>query len=108
MPGGGSFNMDDPAKQEQIRRGPHEYVASEGKHGLYKPVAAVFREFPKMMGKWPKPEYKNFAVQNGVTIPGDIALQNFQAAMIEWDRAMTTSIVNNKAEERQWLQEHGS
>ncbi len=107
MPGP-NLNMDDPARQEQIRRGSHEYVPTEGKHGMYKPKTYVHQEFPKMMGKWPKPEYKNFVTQNGVAIPPDAALQQFQAAVAEWDLAMSGSIVNNKAEERQWLQEHGS
>jgi len=105
MPGP-NMNMDDPSVQEQIRRGSHEYIAAEGKHGMYKPRAYVHQEFPKMLGKWPRPEYKDFTKVNGVIVPGDIALQNFQAAMAEWDMAMSGSIVYNKAEERAWLAEH--
>jgi hypothetical protein len=105
----GNFNMDDPAKQEAIRRGPHEYQPGVGKHGTYVPKQydRAKNEYPKMMGKWPKPEQKDFLKVNGVSIPGDIALQNFQLAMTEWDRLMTNSIVNSKAEELQWLKENG-
>jgi hypothetical protein len=102
MPGG-NYNMDDPGVQEQIRRGSHEYSPAEGKHGMYKPKPYVHQEYPKMLGKWPRPQYQAFRNVNGVEIPGDMALQNYQAALVEWDRAMTASIVNNKAEEHQWL-----
>lgn len=102
------MNMDDPAKQEQIRRGHHEYLPTAGKHGTY--VPRVYdrskNEYPKMMGKWPQPQFQNFRRQNGVEIPNDQALQMFQAAMTEWDRAMTSSVVNNKAEEVQWLKQN--
>jgi len=103
----GSFNMDDPSKQEAIRRGPHEYIATAGKHGTYVAKPYKHQEYPKMMGKWPKPELKHFTKQNGIDVPTDIAAQQFQAAMIEWDRAMTNSVVQNKAEEQQWLKENG-
>jgi len=99
----GNFNMDDPAKQEQIRRGNHEYMPTAGKHGTY--VARPFKqqEYPKMMGKYPRPEFKDFLSNNGVEIPRDIAAAQFNAAFAEWDRAMTNSIVHSKAEETQWL-----
>jgi hypothetical protein len=103
----GNFNMDDPAKQEAIRRGHHRYEPTQGKHGTYVPTQYRHQEYPKMMGTWPKPEYAQFKKQNGVDIPGDLALQQFQAAMQEWDRLMTGSIVNSKAEETQWLKENG-
>ena len=103
----GNFNMDDPSKQEAVRRGSHEYIPTAGKHGTYVPKPYRHQEYPKMMGKWPKPEYKDFRKQNGVEIPGDIALAQFQNAVTEWDRAMTASVVNNKAEEAQWLKENG-
>ena len=102
-----NFNMEDPSKQEAIRRAPHEYIPTAGKHGAYVPKPYRHQEYPKMMGKWPKPEYKNFKKQNGVEIPSDIALAQFQAAMQEWDTAMTQSIVNSKAEEQAWLKENG-
>lgn len=98
-----TFNMDDPAVQEAIRRKPHEYVATEGKHGMYREKPYIHQEYPKMLGKWPKPEYKDFREQNGVILPGDLALANYQAAMVEWDRAMASSIVRSKSEEREWL-----
>jgi hypothetical protein len=107
MATGGSFNMEDPAKQEQIRRGSHEYIPTAGKHGSYVPKPYKHQEYPKMLGKWPKPEMKDFLKVNGVAIPQDLAVQNFQAAMTEWDRAMSASVVNNKAEEAQWLKENG-
>lgn len=102
-----NFNMDDPAKQESIRRGHHEYIPTAGKHGSYVPKQYKHQEYPKMMGKWPKPEQKEFYKVNGVAIPGDIALANYQSAMAEWDRLMNSSIVNSKAEEQQWLKENG-
>lgn len=103
----GSFNMEDPAKQESIRRGHHEYLPTAGKHGTYVPKQYRHQEYPKMMGKWPRPEFRDFKKQNGVDIPGDVALQQFQAAVTEWDRAMTLSTVNSRAEETQWLKENG-
>lgn len=102
-----NFNMEDPAKQEAIRRSSHEYVPTAGKHGTYVPKPYKHQEYPKMMGKWPKPEFKAFQMVNGVQIPGDLALANFQNAMTEWDRAMTASTVNNRAEEAQWLKDNG-
>jgi len=103
-----NMNMDDPSKQEAIRRGTHEYIPTEGKHGAYVPRTydRSKNEYPKMMGKWPKPEFAEFLKVNGVDIPRDIAAQNYQAAMTEWDRAMTNSIVHSKAEETQWLKEN--
>lgn len=103
----GNFNMEDPTKQEAVRRGHHEYVPTAGKHGSYVPKQYKHQEYPKMLGKWDQPKLASFTAQNGVSIPQDIALQNFQAAMTEWDRAMTNSIVNNKTEEAQWLKENG-
>jgi hypothetical protein len=61
-----------------------------------------------MLGKWPQPQQKDFSKVNGVAIPGDLALQNYQAAMTEWDLAMTRSVVNSKTEEVQWLKENAS
>lgn len=107
MATGGNFNMDDPAKQEAIRRGHHEYIPTAGKHGAYVPRQYRHQEYPKMMAKIPQPQYKDFARVNGVDIPRDVAATNFQAAMQDWDRAMTASVVNNKAEEAQWLKENG-
>jgi len=99
--------MEDPAVQEKIRRGSHKYIPTAGKHGTYVSEPYKHQEYPKMMCKDPKPEYKNFLKVNGVAIPADVALANFQTAVTEWDRAMTASIVNSKAEEAQWLKENG-
>jgi hypothetical protein len=102
-----SRNMDDPAVQEQIRRGPHEYKPTVGKHGQYVAVPYKHQEYPKMMAKFPRPEYAQFTKQNGVEVSSDIATQRFQAALTEWDRAMTASTVNNKTEELAWLKQNG-
>lgn len=100
-------NLLDPVEQEKIRRKPHEYVPTEGKHGMYREKPYVHQEYPKMLGKYPRPEYKDFAKVNGVAIPPDAAVSSFQAAMTEWDAAMSASVVNNKAEEQQWLRQNG-
>ena len=104
-----NYNMLNAEEQERIRRGPHEYVPGEGKHGFYRPLPydRSKNEYPKMMGKWPKPEHKDFLKQNGVDVPSDFALQRLQAAMIEWDSAMSRSVVYSKAEEVVWLKENG-
>lgn len=101
-----NFNMDDPAKQEQVRRGHHEYIPTAGKHGSYVPRQYKHQEYPKMLGKWPRPELKNFLSVNGVSIPTDLATRNFELATKEWDDKMNASVVNNAAEERQWLKEN--
>ena len=102
----GNFNMEDPSKQEQIRRGSHRYVPTMGKHGAYVPEPYRHQEYPKMMLKLPQPQLKQFQVVKGVAIPGDIALANFQAAMADWDRQMTASIVENAEQEQAWLKEN--
>lgn len=107
MSQGGNFNMEDPSKQEQIRRGHHRYDPVAGKHGTYVPVVYKHQDYPKMMGKWPQPKYLDFKKQNGVDIPSDLALSQFQIAMQDWDRQMSASVVNSKAEEAQWLKENG-
>src|SRR6266498_3445857 len=103
---GGNFNMEDPGKQEQVRRGHHRYEPTAGKHGTYVPTQYKHQEYPKMLGKWPKPELKNFLVVNGVAIPQDHALQQWQTAIAEWDRAMSSSVVNSRQEEQLWLKEN--
>lgn len=102
-----NWNVDDPAVQEQIRRGSHEYVPTEGKHGMYRPKPYKHQEYPKMMGNLPRPEFKDFIRQNGVDVSRDLATANFQAAMVEWDRVMSASIVHSKAEELSWLKQNG-
>lgn len=103
----GNFNMDDPSKQESIRRGHHEYIPTAGKHGTYVPKQYKHQEYPKMLGTWPKPEFNDFREHNGVAIPNELAQQRFAAAMTDWDQLMTSSVVNGKAEETQWLKENG-
>jgi hypothetical protein len=101
--------MDDPAVQEQIRRGHHEYVAGDGKHGMYVPKQynREKNEYPKMMGKDPMPQLKDFTkTEAGLAIPQDVALANWQAAVVEWDRYMTSTTVHSKSEEAQWLKEN--
>lgn len=103
-----NFNMEDPSKQEQIRRGHHEYIPTAGKHGAYAPRIYKHQEYPKMMGKAPKPQEKDFLTANGVSIPRDLALANYQVAMQDWDRYMESTTVQNAAEEKQWLRENGT
>lgn len=104
----GNFNMDDPAKQEQIRRGPHEYIATAGKHGTYVPRPFKQQEYPKMLGKYPRPEIKDFLNANGVEIPPAIARERYQEAFKRWDDLMTASVVHNKTQEVQWLKENAA
>lgn len=97
------MNMDDPAKQEAVRRGHHEYIPTAGKHGSYvqRQYDRAKNEYPKMMGKFPRPTMAAFKGK-----PDADAL--FQSALSEWDRAMTASVVNSRAEEQAWLKEHGN
>jgi hypothetical protein len=91
-----NFNMEDPAKQEQIRRGTHEYIPTAGKHGAYVRSVYKHQEYPKMMGAWPKPQLADFKGQPD-------AQTKYELAIKAWDDAMSASIVNSKAEEQQWL-----
>lgn len=103
-----NFNMEDPAKQEQIRRGTHRYEPSAGRHGTYAPTTYKHQEYPKMLGKWPKPELKQFQkTETGVIVSPQIAHANFEVAMKEWNDAMEASVVHSKAEESQWLKING-
>src|ERR1700722_14769178 len=92
-----NFNMEDPAKQEQIRRGSHTYIPTAGKHGSYVPQPYKHQEYPKMMGTWPRPQFADY---KGDGKP-DPQLR-YELAIKAWDDAMTASVVNNKAEELQW------
>lgn len=92
----GNMNMEDPAAQEQVRRGPHEYVTGDGRHGIYKPKPYVHQEYPKMMGTLPRPSFEEFRGK-----PDAQAL--YDAAVKTWDAWMTASVVKNKAEENAWL-----
>ena len=102
-------NYSDPVIQEEIRRGTHEYVPTAGKHGEYRPKNWVptgrgplttyeHEEYPKMMLKTPRPQYKDFRrLDNGDFL--------YDEAVKEWDIAMSLSIVNDKAEEEAWLKQ---
>lgn len=103
-----NFNIEDPAKQEQVRRGHHEYVPTAGKHGAYIPKPYQHQDYPKMMASLPQPQLKDFQKsKGGVLVPGDVALANWQAAMQEWDRTMTASVVKNAEEEAEWKRKNG-
>jgi hypothetical protein len=97
---GGNFNMEDPGKQESIRRGSHEYVPTIGKHGSYVPKPYIFQEYPKMMAKLKKPIWAEFKGKPD-------AQQLFEESTREWDGAMMASTVHNKAEEQTWLKQNG-
>jgi hypothetical protein len=92
----GNFNLEDPAKQESIRRGHHDYVPTAGKHGSYVPKVYKHQEYPKMLGTWARPQFANFKGKPD-------AEKLFEEAMKEWDGAMNASVVNSKAEELQWM-----
>jgi hypothetical protein len=99
-----NYNLEDPGKQEAIRRGHHEYLPTAGRHGRYQPapwVRGTHNDYPKMMGKWPRPVFADFKGQPD-------AQQSFEAALRDWDQAMTASIVRNKAEEVQWLKQNAA
>jgi hypothetical protein len=105
------FNNDfaqQANEQERIRRSHHKYVplSADGQHGLYEEVKYKHQEYPKMMGTWPKPEYKQFLKVGGVEIPAAQAHERYEVAVREWDAAMTAS-VNSKGEEAQWVKNHG-
>jgi hypothetical protein len=102
------FNNDllqQADQQERIRRGPHEWkpTGPDNEHGVYVEKQYKHQEYPKMLGKWPRPEYKQFLTSNGVEVTTDKAQSRYEAAVREWDQAMTESIVNNKAEEAEWI-----
>jgi|SRR5712664_1561010 len=94
-------NIEDPAKQEKIRRGPHQFVhdPSKGQFGIYVEKPYHHQEYPKVMDKTPCPQLKDFKGKPDA----DILLDN---ARKEWDTLQTQSIVHNKAEEEKWLDEH--
>lgn len=105
-----NMNMEDPSVQEKVRRGHHDYIPTAGKHGAYVPTQydRTKNEYPKMMGTDPQPQLKDFQKVKGVAIPGDIALANWQNAVTEWDRYMSSSIVHNAEEEAQWKRENAA
>jgi hypothetical protein len=94
-----NYNLEDPAKQEEIRRGHHEYLPTAGKHGRYQKtqwIRGPQNDYPKMMSKTPAPTMAAFKGQPD-------AQQRFDQAMKDWDTHMTSSIVKDKAEEQKWL-----
>jgi hypothetical protein len=98
-----NYNLEDPAAQEAIRRGHHEYLPTAGKHGRYQRstwIRGPHNDFPKMMGKWPRPSFAEFKGKPD-------AQQLFDGALKDWDTAMTASIVKSKAEEADWLKQNG-
>lgn len=96
-----NMNVEDPAAQEKVRREPHEFRATEGKHGAYFPRPYVHQEYPKMMLNTPKPELKQFRL-----LPNPH--EAFDLAVKEWDAAMSASVVRNLAEEKRWLRANAS
>lgn len=95
MPGT-NMNMEDPKVQEDIRRKSHEYVPTAGKHGMYVERPYKHQEYPKMMGNYPRPQMAAFKGKPD-------AQQQYEAAMREWDAAMSASIVHSAADEKSWL-----
>jgi len=92
-------NMDDPAVQEKIRRGHHEYVPGDGKHGTYVERQYLSpQEYPKVMDRTPPP------VRDDPRFTSD---EEFQNAVKAWDNKIAKSIVNNKDEEDAWTAARG-
>ena len=89
------FNMNDPAQQEKIRRGTHEYVGGDGRHGRYVSRPFLQQEYPKQMLSEAAPKRKSFKTE-----------QEFVDATKEWQDRAQASIVKNKAEEEAWLAEN--
>jgi len=100
------FNNDllqQANEQERIRRGSHEWKPlGSDNDGVYVERPYVFQEYPKMLGSWPKPEFKQFLKVNGVEVPGQLAHERYEAAVKEWDEAMRGSVVTSAAQEAEW------
>jgi hypothetical protein len=90
------FNVKDPAVQEKIRRGSHEYVPGAGRHGEYVPSTYLHQEYPKVMDRTPAPIRKAFKTDD-----------EFKAAVADWEEDQKNSTVKNKSEEDRWLAAHG-
>jgi hypothetical protein len=105
---------DYAREQELIRRGPHEYLAING--GVYKAKPYVHQEYPKMMLRTPRPQFKEFRKKLLAEQAGDSQLHQlllgqkldmqalYDAAVREWGEEAQASIVKNKAEEEAWLE----
>lgn len=94
-----SYNLPDPADQEKIRRGSHEYRSDGGVHGRYMPKPYIRQEYPKVMDKTPYPQLKDFAGKHDA----EILLEH---ARKMWDTRQTASIVIDEAGEKDWLAAH--
>lgn len=90
-------NMQDPAVQESIRRGPHRYATGDGVHGTYVKLEGGYKHqaYPKMMDRTPCPVRREFKFDS-----------DFQEAFELWNQATSASVVENKAEEEAWTAAH--
>jgi len=91
MPNKPRIDPNDPAVQEKIRRGPHEYVRGDGVHGIYVTRPAKELEYPKMLDNTTCPTRRQFKTE-----------PEFNEAVEDWKRQTDSSIVHNKEEERAW------
>lgn len=98
-----NMNIVDGAEQEKVRRGPHIYVAGDGRHGIYKPKPGGYlhEEYPKVMDKNPAPQAKQFKGQPNA----EVLLEN---ARREWSERQQASIVHNRTEEEKWNADHAN
>lgn len=90
------FNIQDPSKQEAVRRKSHDYVAGEGRHGTYVEKPYHHQEYPKVMDTTPAPVRKSFKTDD-----------DFKAALADFEDVQKQSIVNSKTEEERWLAANG-
>src|SRR5579862_8345581 len=97
MPNLPRIDLKNPAEQEKIRRGPHQFVTGEG----YVPLEGGYRhqEYPKVMDHTPAPKRSEFA-------RGDSGEAAFAEAKQGWDQQLQTSIVHNEREAQAWLKAH--
>jgi hypothetical protein len=95
MAAGPRFDMKDPAVQEKIRRGPHEYVVIDGVRQYVPLDGYKHQAYPKYMDRSAQPIRKAYKTD-----------AEHQVAVKEWEEAITASLVSNKAEEDAWLAEH--
>lgn len=115
----GNFNGLDPIQAEKIRRGTHIFAPDPVRGGMntYQPAVYKHQEYPKMMIRRPRPEFKSFkkaliAQQTdndlqALLLGQKLDMQSlFDAACQEWDEESRLSIVHNKEEEEQWLAEN--
>lgn len=89
--------MDDPAAQEKIRRGHHEYVPGDGKHGTYVEKPYFHKEYPKIMDLTPSPNRADY--DNDAEHEHDVR---------KWEAKVLKSTVNSKEEEDAYLARRGA